>query len=78
MLLLKYINNTLKKSNIFKYSQAGPFLLKYGGSILSQTASYKPGEANLKWHSQSREYTPVWETRNMFLFCSDGLFNLGV
>lgn len=77
MLLLKYINNTLKNSNIFKYSQAGPFFLRYGGPIPSQAASYKPGQANLKWHSQSQEYKPVWERRNRFLFCSAGLFNLG-
>lgn len=48
MLLLTYINNTLKNSNIVKYAQAGPFLLRYGGPIPSQTAFYKPRQANLR------------------------------
>lgn len=46
MLLLKYINDTIKNSNIFKYSQTGPFLLRCCGPVPSQTAPYKLGQAN--------------------------------
>lgn len=70
MLPPKYINITVKNSNIFKYSQAGPFLLRYCGPIPSQTAPYKPGQANLNPNGTPRVRNIHLSGREGTCFCS--------